>query len=49
MVGIVDLPRKYKLYVMGSNRYSIRDTQIHDDVTGQFATIDGIIENVNQR
>ena len=46
MVCIEDLPHKYKLSVMVSDRYSIRDTQVYDDVTGRFVTADEIIENM---
>ena len=46
MVCIEDLPQKYKLYVMDSDRYSIRDTRVHDDVSGQFVTVDDIVDNL---
>ena len=49
MVCIEDLPQKYKLSVMESDRYSIRDTQVHDDVSGRFATMDDIVENMVER
>ena len=45
MVCIADLPQKYKLMVMGSDRYSIRDTQVHDDVFRRFVTVDDIVED----
>ena len=48
MVCIEDLPPKYKLHVMGSDRYSIRDTQVHDDVSGRFVTVDDIVENMTE-
>lgn len=48
MVCIEDLPQKYKLYVMDSDRYSIRNTQVHDDVSGRFATVDDIVENMTE-
>ena len=49
MVCIEDLPHKYKLGVMDSNRYSIRNTRVHDDVAGRFVTADDIIENMGKR
>ena len=49
MVCIEDLPHKYKLSVMDSDRYSIRDTQVHDDVSGRFATIEDIVDNMTER
>ena len=48
MVCIEDLPQKHKLYVMGSGRYSIRDTQVHDDVSGRFVTVEDIVENMTE-
>ena len=49
MVCIADLPQKYKLMVMESDRYSIRDTRVYDDVSGRFATVDDIVENMTER
>lgn len=49
MVMITDLPQKYKLHVMGSDRYSIRDTQVHDDVSGRFVDVVDIVENMAER
>ena len=46
MVCITDLPQKYRLHVLGSDRYSIRDTQIHDHVAGRFVTVDDIVEDM---
>ena len=45
MVCIEDLPQKYKLLVMGSDRYSIRNTRVHDDVSGRFVTVEDIVDN----
>ena len=44
MVCIEDLSQKYKLHVMDSDRYSIRGAQVHDDVSGRFATVDDIVD-----
>lgn len=49
MVCIEDLPQKYKLHVMGSDRYSIRNTHIYDNVLGQVVTVDDIVENMAER
>ena len=46
MVCIGNLPQKYKLHVMDSDQYSIRDTRIHDDVAGRFVTADDIAEDM---
>jgi hypothetical protein len=49
MVCIEDLPQKYKLHVMDSDRYSIRGAQVHDDVSGQFVAVGDIVENMTER
>lgn len=46
MVKLSDLTPKQRLHVMDSDRYSIRDTQVHDDVTGRFVTVDDIVDNL---
>lgn len=49
MVRIADLPQKYKLTVMDSDRYSIRDTRVYDDVAGRFVTMEDLVENMVER
>ena len=48
MVSITEIPYMQHLHVMGSERYSIRDTQIHDDVAGRFVTADDIAEDMTE-
>lgn len=43
MVSIADLSPRQKLYVMGSDRYSIRNAEVFDDVTGRFVNVDEIM------
>ena len=50
MVRIIDIAYKQSLHVIESDRYSIRNAQIHDDVAGRFVTVDEIAEDmVNMR
>lgn len=46
VVGIANLTPNQRLHVMGSDRYSIRGAQVHDDVAGRFATVDDIVEDI---
>jgi hypothetical protein len=43
MVSIADLSPRQKLYVMESGRYSIRNAEVFDDVTGRFVNVDEIM------
>lgn len=42
MVGITEIPHRQWLHVMGSDRYSVRNAQIYDDVSGRFVETDDI-------
>lgn len=44
MVRIIDITYKQSLHVIESDRYSIRNAQIHDDVAGRFVTMDDVNE-----
>ncbi len=48
MVGITEIPHKQQLHVIGSDRYTIRDTRVHDDVLGRFVEVDDIVENMDE-
>ena len=44
MVNIARLSDRQKLHVLGSDRYSIRNTEVFDEVMGRYVNIDEIGE-----
>ena len=46
---IKDLTHQQRTYILGSDRYSIRNTHIHDDILGRSVTADDIVENMAER
>ena len=44
MVTLTGLSDRQKICVMGSDRYSIRDTEVFDEVMDRFVDIDEIGE-----
>lgn len=48
MVELSDLTPKQRSHVMDSDRYSIRDARVHDDVAGRFVAADEIVENMGE-
>jgi hypothetical protein len=42
MVGITEIPHRQWLHVMGSDRYSVRNAHVFDDVANRFIASDDI-------